>query len=216
MERVKRSKGQVVLIIGIAITLSLILIKMGSGIGKTLQKQEPKLSTTAEKLLPNLEKEYREVYQIAIKQEASDQVIKDKIQNFTSFLRRELKPTKLFLFHSFSTYNNETLNVTLQNFLGREMRGVELRQNLTSPNASIQELGRGEVNTTVFNAPGKNEAYRINLTYQDSATGKKYSIIYLGKTGEKGIYTSSVLWIGIKGKEMKLTGQVKLGSEPQT
>lgn len=209
-----KKKGQVFLIIFVIIALSLVLINMKTNFDVSLKKKSLYVETNENEAFNNLQEEFRESYDVAVKQKPTDYNLNRTLANYLLFVRDRMQRSNFRVLYSFSTYDNETLNVTLHNYLGRNIENVAIEQNLTGGSVSPGDMGDGEGYEKDWSAEGKTSNYHVNITYTDSSDGKSFTKTYTGDTGDKDIYTALFYRLEFERSGTELNDEGKVKSKP--
>lgn len=199
------SKGQVFLIIGIVIALSLILIYVKTNFDVALKKKEFYVGEEKDIIFTNIQNEFRESFDIGVKKDDLNQTLR----NFTVFMDERLKNRELDVLYSFSIYDNSSLDVSVWNFLERGMEDVNISQNLTGGSYSCGDLSSGENCYNSWSSPGETGVYHVNVTYAGSG-----SETYEGWTGPKGKYSALFYRLEFETGETQLTDEDTAKAKP--
>lgn len=209
----KSSKGQVFVIIGIVIAASLLLIKVNTNFGFKARETDMGPDLSENEIFRNLENEFEESYDAAIKKGGDHGTINKTLRNYSLFLKSRMG--KFNAFYVFSTYDNSTLKVSAWNLLDRNLENVEISQNLTGGTESCGTVGEGENCFESWSSPGRNEAYRVNVTYRDSFYNRNLAKTYIGHTGDKGNYNAMFYRTEAEIAKTHMTHEERLESVPQ-
>lgn len=208
-----RSKGQVFVIIGIVMAMALVLIQIKTNFDAVLREKKFHMKANEDEIFKNLENEFRESYDIAVKK-GSHEELNETVRNFTLFVKDRMKTGDFKSLYSFSVYDNSDLKISVWNFLGRELKQVNISQSLTGGKYECGRIPSGESCFNQTNASGKNVNYHVNVTYIDGETGKRFTKTYHGYTGSKGNYTAIFYRLEFELGSMKLTGEGRAKSKP--
>jgi len=198
----------------VIIALSLVLINMKTNFNVSLKKESLYVETNENEAFNNLQNEFRESYDVAAKQSPTDHNLNRTLANYVLFVKERMQGSKFKVLYSFSTYDNETLNVTLHNYLGRKIETVTIEQNLTGGSVSPGDIGDGEGYEKDWSAEGKTSSYHVNVTYTDSGDDKAYTKTYVGDTGDVNVYTALFYRVEFERFGTKLNDEETVKSKP--
>lgn len=207
-----RKKGQVFVIIGIVIAISLVLINIKTNFDIALREEQIHLEMNENEIFANIQNEFKESYDIAVRSDAK--TINKTLSNFSMFMRDRFTEGRISILYYFSKYDNSSLEVSVWNFLGREIENVVMNQSLTGGNESWTEIETGEGHKESWTEPGKTSDYQVNLTYTDTKSGKRFTKTYPGGTGDEGIYSALFYRIEMKMKGTEVTGEERGRTKP--
>ena len=148
-------KGQMLILTAFLVVIFLILIRIESNYTEELEraKEMPNIFISFENINNELEKSG----EIAITLENYG-----IIKNFCEFVKER---EDFEVFFAISEFHNQTLNITLGNFLNRDLQNIQVSQNLTGETKIISSLSSGEMDWVNFTySPSGETLIEINVT----------------------------------------------------
>lgn len=174
-------KGQVLMIIGVIMSLSLYLISMTTNFEAALRRRTlTGMDETT--VLRNIGNEIRETYDIAIKDDASFENVNESLVNFTRFLEERSGTKNIGSLVSKAVHHNESetpeIKVGVHNHLGRELKEVEIG----GYQCNGGSLAHGDTCSVVIDPEG--EKYELEVYYLDERDDRGYTKTYSGYAGD--------------------------------
>ena len=170
-------KGQVIVIIGIVIALSLYLMHLSTDFEAALQERETNRGLGKTETVGNIRRELAETHDLAVKGAPSLENIMVENKEFYEFIYERLKPSETKMFALTAVHHNETgspeIALGAQNFLGVEVK------NLTVNSKDI--CGPLEEGNTCVDSIQESEW--INISYDARGTVEKNERFIYGNVG---------------------------------
>jgi len=179
-------KGQMLVITAIIVVTVLILIKIEFGFFAPITERN---EANIINMFGNIRNELIRAGEIM----SSTRNYTD-VYVFSDFLSSE---EDLEIFYTISDFHDDTLNITVVNFLNDTIQNIQISQNLTDETKTITSLSKKASDWVNFtSSPGSEESIEVNIAYVKGSSYFNHSFITL--VGPNNRYTNTFFDLTLK------------------
>jgi len=199
LKQILDSKGQIILIIGIVMALSLYLIAFSTDFETAFRSEELR-GTDGSLVLNNVNNEIRETYGSAVRNDPSYSNINLRLNDFIGFVRDESDGRYIRILLSVAVHNSTHIEAGVHNYLDTALEEVEINGYTCS-----DFLEHGSGCSVEFEDDG--DEYTVTVSYVNTGTTKSYTKSYDGRVGDGGKHTSIFYRTELEIDNMEVVGE---------